>query len=330
MFALIDIMFHIKELLPGYKKVLQCDNEDDRKGHSTISAIQGEVVEGCGLVIEAYLQHIKDYVDPYARQKRKKTGEISPLTIETMNVIERLKEWRSAINHHNQILERSKSENEEDTITRLTLLIIDALDTNLATKAKSYKREDLSTIFLMNNYVHINKLGQQSSEEKDALGKELGLDMAFYENFQKKIDTQKEKYFSTWTKVLKHIELESANSIKNEYENCDENKKKVIKKKIKIKFSGFNQEFNELFEYQRTYSVVDNDLRSGLRNGNVERIVEKYKKFLDVFHNVNLRKEEGGDPSKSPKKKQKAYDKQTVQEIEKKLDRFFDEDDEQT
>lgn len=76
------------------------------------------------------------------------------------------------------------------------------------------------------------------------------------------------------------------------------------------------------------YSVVDNDLRSGLRNANVDKIVEKYKIFFELFQKITLRKDKDLEDanSKSPKKK-KAYDKQTPKEIEEKLNKFFDEDD---
>ncbi len=53
------------------------------------------------------------------------------------------------------------------------------------------------------------------------------------------------------------------------------------KKKIKSRFAGFNAQFETLYEAQRYFSVPDSDLRSQLRNDNVELILPKYRALLE-------------------------------------------------
>ena len=58
---------------------------------------------------------------------------------------------------------------------------------------------------------------------------------------------------------------------------------KAARKAIKQKFAFFNQHFDELYQSQRYFSIPDSDLRSQLRNDNVELIVAAYKLMYDTF-----------------------------------------------
>jgi len=58
---------------------------------------------------------------------------------------------------------------------------------------------------------------------------------------------------------------------------------KTARKSIKSKFAAFNATFEDLYNTQRHFSIPDVELRSQLRNDNVEHILANYKKLYDTY-----------------------------------------------
>lgn len=88
---------------------------------------------------------------------------------------------------------------------------------------------------------------------------------------------------------------------------------KAARKAIKQKFAFFNQHFDELYQSQRYFSIPDSDLRSQLRNDNVELIVAAYKLMYDTFKEVDFSNSIG------------KYMKYTSITVESMINKFFDE-----
>ena len=55
---------------------------------------------------------------------------------------------------------------------------------------------------------------------------------------------------------------------------------------VDLSCQGFNAAFEELYSTQKQFSVPDSDLRSQLRNINVEQVVPKYLAFLEKSYSL--------------------------------------------
>jgi len=134
------------------------------------------------------------------------------------------------------------------------------------------------------------------------------------EKYEKLVKKQREEYQNlTWSKALSFLKVtDSAEILKL----CipPSTPKPKAKKLIKAKFEGFNTEFQEIYNSQRVFTIPDSDLRSQLRNDNVELVLKAYKTFLSTYGAINF--------SDHPGK----YIKYDVATIEVMLNKFFDEE----
>jgi len=122
---------------------------------------------------------------------------------------------------------------------------------------------------------------------------------------------------STWKKILEYLNFAD---LKKEVKKWDSSQMlpKNIKKKIKEKLKGFNDAFGTTNIEQQQFSVPDSDLRSQLRQDNVELIVDKYKDLYETFV--------GGQVRFSFTTKIQRYVKYTPKALEDSLNHFFDEE----
>ena len=58
---------------------------------------------------------------------------------------------------------------------------------------------------------------------------------------------------------------------------------KAARKAIKNKFALFNTIFEDLYSTQRHFAIPDSDLRSQLRNDNVELVLASYRNLYNTF-----------------------------------------------
>jgi len=302
---LLDILDNLNSLLPRYRLILK--NLDGV--YSRMEEL-GQLVAGA---CEKAIQEYRDYVLAYTQvtnkssAKQPKDGTIYTLTIETLNFLKRLYEYKNTVEGmklstlpESQGMEKGKI----SSLTNITLMILTALEQNLEAKAKTYKPAALSCIFLINNYHYIAK--QIGAKSKLQVGRGLS------DKYEQTVKKLREDYkAATWDKVMTFIDMNDSKEI---LAKCVPTVSKVAKKQIKAKFTGFNNGFQELYGSQRLYSVPDSDLRSQLRNDNVDLLHKAYKNFLNTYSTVEFSSHAG------------TYIKYDVQTIEVMLNKFFDEE----
>lgn len=187
--------------------------------------------------------------------------------------------------------------------------VLGALGLNLELKARVYEAPTLSSLFLLNNYNYIVKALQRSGLL--ALLQEGGI-TGVENQYQQLINEQKTTYSKCWGKVL-NVLLEMEKPMSGHKANEPQAKLKDKQRQaIKDKFKGFNTEFEELHQIQKTYAVPDTQLRDQLRSENVELILPLYTAFREKFASLPF--------TKNPEK----YIKYTVDEVEAMLKTFFD------
>ncbi|XP_027056688.1 exocyst complex component 7-like [Pocillopora damicornis] len=187
--------------------------------------------------------------------------------------------------------------------------VLGALGLNLELKATVYEAPTLSSLFLLNNYNYIVKALQRSGlltllQEGGITGVE--------DQYQQLIAEHKETYQKCWNKVLTVL-MEVEKPMSGHKGNDPQAKLKDKQRQmIKDKFKGFNTEFEELYQIQKTYAVPDTQLRDQLRGENVNLILPLYSSFRQKFANLPF--------TKNPEK----YIKYSVEAVEVMMKKFFD------
>lgn len=187
--------------------------------------------------------------------------------------------------------------------------VLGALGLNLELKARVYEAPTLSSLFLLNNYNYIVKALQRSGlltllQEGGITGVE--------DQYQQLITEHKGTYQKCWNKVL-NVLLEMEKPMSGHKANDPQAKLKDKQRQmIKDKFKGFNTEFEELYQIQKTYAVPDTQLRDQLRNENVELILPLYTTFREKFASLPF--------TKNPEK----YIKYSEEDVEVMMKKFFD------
>eukprot|EP00466_Bigelowiella_natans_P003282 jgi/Bigna1/80532/fgenesh1_pg.72_\ len=178
-----------------------------------------------------------------------------------------------------EFLRVPKKRKSVSIVGSVILTIIDTLKSTLVEISKRYRNPSLSQIFLLNNYHFISKRIREVGELQSDL-KEAGFEKE-YSNLMKDAQELYLKY--SWDKALQHISVDDSKKI---LDRCTEQGNKRIpdwwaKSMIKSKFREFNDKFAKQYEDQNIWSVPDADLRSQIRNLNLKKIWDDYKKFYE-------------------------------------------------
>lgn len=280
--ALLDILENCERLVPEFRDLLHSNSD---KILDMIEQLRKATNKALEDRIESIYQHsFKDSPSD---------GGYSSITVQTMTFIKSLYEYRTIVesmfSHSSRINlpgihTEMKKENIESptTIGKIFVSILQVLQSNLEQKANSYKNSSLSSIFLINNYHYMIK-SIKSSNLVDALG---GIIIHHFESLF--LEARKAYKDFTWTKLLSHISLDLNKELVTKVASGELNSN--TKKAIKAKFDNFNSIFEELCATQKQFSVPDADLKSRLRNENIETIVPIYKAFVHKFGSLEFSK----------------------------------------
>ncbi|EDO48269.1 predicted protein [Nematostella vectensis] len=197
----------------------------------------------------------------------------------------------------------------ENVIFLFAERVLGSLGLNLQLKTKVYESVTLVALFLLNNYHYILKALQRSGL-LELLQKGEIYDVE--KQYKELVEEQKKMYEKCWSKVLHYLlEMEKPGAASKSVEATMKLKDKQ-RQMIKDKFKGFNTEFEELYQIQKTYAVPDVALREEIRLKNIELIVPIYRAFRDKYEGVPF--------TKNPEK----YVKYTADEVENLMNKFFD------
>lgn len=171
------------------------------------------------------------------------------------------------------------------------------LNLNLKNKAENYEnQQNLKWIFLLNNSYRISKLFSDSnslSAKKKRSGKCDNVDELFLQTGKRDLklfyDTEilnfKREYSKCWSKLLSYIrDLNEHNPF------TDSKMKEKERQLLKDKFSGFNKEFEEIYETQKRFYIPaeQTELAEILRQDNTIYIISQYKRFYDTYARLNF------------------------------------------
>ncbi len=174
------------------------------------------------------------------------------------------------------------------------------LNLNLRTKSENYENPNLKWIFLLNNAYKISKLFSDASSQSSLQRKQQktsskcqSLDelfqvtgkrdlKLFYDN---EILNFKREYSKCWSKLLSYIrDLNEANPF------TEAKMKDKERQLLKDRFSGFNKEFEEIYESQKKFYIPSEqaELAEILRQDNIIYIISQYKRFYETYAKINF------------------------------------------
>lgn len=172
------------------------------------------------------------------------------------------------------------------------------LNLNLKNKAENYENQNLKWIFLLNNSYKISKLfsdanSQAAKQRKKMTGKCSSLDDLFLQTgkrdlkmfYDSEILNFKREYSKCWSKLLSYIRDLNENNPFN-----DSKLREKERQILKDRFSGFNKEFEEIYETQKKFYIPAEqiELAEILRQDNTIYIISQYKRFYDTYSKINF------------------------------------------
>eukprot|EP01135_Chromosphaera_perkinsii_P008452 Nk52_evm20s1360 gene=Nk52_evmTU20s1360 len=255
----------------------------------------------CGEVLDAFMGEIKS--DPSDKGSVPQDGTVHELTSTTLNFFGKLYEYGETIE---AVIGNTSQYDDNDAMGTYLVEVMTSLESNLMDKATMYEDSTLGDVFLLNNYHYIMKTIRKSAYS--VIFRDF-----FASRFDKLFSEKRRDYQGGWMKCF--VYLMDAGRGEFSGEPGDEEKGKVSsqeKSKMKEKFRGFTQAFEDVYNLQRHYCIPDDELREQFRNDNVNLVVPLYRKFLDKFSHPRF------------KKLVEKYQKYTPEELEGMVGQFFE------
>lgn len=177
------------------------------------------------------------------------------------------------------------------------------LKDNLDEKARKEKNKTLSNVFLLNNYYFVVKSLDGANNQ---LGSEVG--SRAMQQCRSWVDEQRDTYRATIDTLTEYLNEDKYRDKIKETRSLGKKEKAVLKGR----FSGFNKDFEDMFEMQTRLFVPDESLRTELRRELRSKILPAYRAFLDKWGDSAFTKNPG------------KYVKFSAEALESMLNKFFD------
>jgi len=371
---LLDVLEQLSTLLPRYRLLLKSHTHFDR-----ILDFQSAVTTLARKSLSEYRQYMVEYSEKThggGVGRKVKDGTIYTLTVETLNFIKRLFEYRRVIDATPSLIDKHHHQHQTHTTTSATTttgaseesegrarsssyledrlllasasdsspmhslvgFLLSGLESNLESKAKSYKLPALSAVFLLNNFHYASKWIKKNeaaflassaggssgsgSGSSSSGGSSGGVGSrspfsSFADRYDQLVHTSMKQYRTvSWEKVVAGLDASEIAELHHAFTTTpiSSSAHKTARKSIKHRFASFNAAFEDLYHTQRHFSIPDSDLRSQLRNDNVELIMTSYKLLYNTMCGLDF-------STNSAK-----YTKYTPTVLEAMLNKFFDEE----
>lgn len=155
------------------------------------------------------------------------------------------------------------------------------------------RKQGKSNIFMVNNTFYLLKqLGPspasrgkgKDDEEKESYRIESSW---FADKVNKIFESEKNKYLSHWEGLNKH--LSSVDSKALEFQK-DNSLSLESGRMIKARFGGFNDDFEQVYELHKHFSIIDSSLRDTLIKDVKVTFLPRYKSFYEKYSQVQFSK----------------------------------------
>ena len=205
--------------------------------------------------------------------------------------------------------------------------LIMSLLTNLQSKAKQYKKDEKQEfkeakdskansqikayLFILNNTFYLNEqLGESSStapilqnKSDDVDGKDFKITSPWFKhNIQELFEGSLKNYLKYWERLqihLSEVPQSDLNFTKNDNKTLTLESGRILK----ARFSGFNSDFEKIFEMQQGITIIDPKLRKKLLLGIKSVFLSGYMEFFDKYSQYHFSKKNQEEYLRYPPKK---------------------------
>ncbi|KAK9728391.1 exocyst complex component exo70 [Basidiobolus ranarum] len=294
-FMVLDVLEHFQNEMPQFERILAKTGSQQ----NSLSDLRKTLRNVATRSLEDFLEDIRNSA---ARQiELSKDGTVHELTSNALNHCKRLLDYQETVESlltNGGVQEASAS---QATVRKYFANVLDVVIANINEKAKGYKKPYLGTVFLMNNYHYLLKV-MRSTKLEMILGSEL---VSKYEKLNKK---QQDAYQDCWKSVVEYlmdVTYVRGGILKSSLTSSE-------RAAIKEKFKNFNNDFEELFRMQKSYSIPDPELRQHIIRNIKNLVLPMYSRFVEKYRQTEFSK----NPSKYIK-----YDRDSLEQY---IDMLFD------
>lgn len=158
----------------------------------------------------------------------------------------------------------------QENLSTAMISMMTALQNNLEDRARSYDDQVLAHVFLMNNYRHVLIRLKECTGLAECLGED------WRKEWQRKVDQNMLNYRrKAWEKVVTHLSREGL--------QVSSGGRGASRDVLKSKVLAFNGAFEEAFNKQCKWTVLDPQLREALRVSVSQLLVPPYHSFMQSY-----------------------------------------------
>mmetsp|Transcript_8200 Transcript_8200/g.23562 ORF Transcript_8200/g.23562 Transcript_8200/m.23562 type:complete len:781 (-) Transcript_8200:133-2475(-) len=283
-------------------------------------AIHRTTVKNCARTLENLAKAIQE--DPLkGTAQRAKDARVAPLTCDVVRAVRMVSPYVSAyksVSKRRQLpWDPNMGEDAGELESFIRFLIMRLLN-SLKGKSLTYTKHagDLgqarSNMFMMNNAFYLrDELGPPIAALAGHDDDQYRIESSwFVDKINKLYESEKSKYLGHWEVLNTH--LTSVEHDELEYQKNEKILSLDSGRLIKNRFSGFNEDFERLWEDHKDLCVVDPRLRNTLQKEVAGVFLPLYSKFYDKYSQIRF-----------SKKHQDEYTKFSPYKIEQMLDELY-------
>jgi len=296
---IFDIIDQMEEMGPHLCNLLAEAGDDVPQKYFSIHLVLAEVAR-------KIMFRFQDSINNDTLKKLPEDGTVHELTSRTLKYVQELLVWTEAAGTvlRTDLGSVRSGVSWLDTEGAAQLLgdwlhsVLNALQSNISRKAKSYENPAIAWIFLLNNYDYILRFLRS-----DRLEDVVDYIPQIFTTYENLVEEAVQRYSdATWRDILAVLEVEPINGQLS----------KKARETIKEKYTAFNEGLEKTLELQKDLSVPNKDLCEKLRRINIDVILPAYEKFDNAYRF-------SGFSQKNPQK----YLKYMASDVEGVVKRFF-------
>ena len=267
-------------------------------------AIHRTTVKNAARTLENLAKAIQE--DPVkGSAQRVKDARVAPLTCDVVRAVRSIATFDSAyksVSKRRQLPWDPNMGDDAGELDSFVRFLVMRLVNSLKGKALNYTKHagDLgqarSSMFMMNNMFYLrDELGPRAGTA--AVPGEFRIESSwFVDKVNKLFESEKNKYLAHWEVLNTH--LTSVEHDELEYQKNDTILSLDSGRLIKSRFSGFNEDFERIYEDHKELCVVDPRLRDLLQKEVAGVFLPLYRSFYEKYSKIRFSKKHQSDYTK--------------------------------
>lgn len=267
-------------------------------------AIHRTTVKNTARTLENLAKAIQE--DPVkGSAQRAKDARVANLTCDVVRAVRNVSHYESAyksVSKRRQLPWDPNMGEEAGELESFIRFLVMRLVNSLKGKALNYTKHpgDLgqarSSMFMMNNTFYLrDELGPQAHNFDNPNDYRIESSW-FVDKVNKLFESEKNKYLGHWEVLNTH--LTSVEHDELEYQKNDNILSLDSGRLIKNRFSGFNEDFERIYDEHKELAVVDPRLRGLLQKEVAEVFLPLYRNFYESYSKIRFSKKHQGEYTK--------------------------------